>query len=138
MAGIERIGGIGAARRGPPGPARASSGFTVPGETTLFSHAATEATPAAALASMLSLQELGGDAAEDREARRHGQDLLAALAELQRALLIGTGDAAALQHLAALADSVPRATDRRLAAIVSAIVVRVQVELARRSLRSLP
>ena len=71
---------------------------------------------------------------EDREARRHGHNLLEALAELQRALLIGNDDVGALQHLAELAAAVPRATDRRLAAIVSAIVVRVQVELARRHL----
>jgi len=39
---------------------------------------------------------------------------------------------AALRRLAELALAVPRATDRRLAAMVSAIVVRVRVELARR------
>jgi hypothetical protein len=94
----------------------------------------TEAPPAAALTSMLSLQELGSDKAEDDEARRHGNELLAALAELQRALLVGNDDAAALQHMKDLAAAVPHATDRRLAAIVLAITVRVQVELARRHL----
>jgi hypothetical protein len=134
MAAIEGVGRTGAVRPGTRGPRRASADFTVPDEATVASHAATEAAPAAALASMLTLQEVGGDAAEDREARRHGQDLLAALADLQRALLIGNDDAAALQRLADLAASVPHATDRRLAAIVSAIAVRVQVELARRDL----
>jgi hypothetical protein len=134
MAAIEGIGRNSTARLGARGPTRASAGFTVPDETAVSSHAATEAAPAASLASMLSLQELGGDAAEDREARRHGHNLLEALAELQRALLIGKDDAGALPHLAELAAAVPRATDRRLAAIVSAIVVRVQVELARRHL----
>jgi hypothetical protein len=134
MAAIEGIGRTSTVRVGARGRTRASGGFTVPGETTVSSPAATEAAPAAALASMLSLQELGGDAAEDREARRHGHNLLEALAELQRALLIGNDDVGALQHLAELAAAVPRATDRRLAAIVSAIVVRVQVELARRHL----
>jgi hypothetical protein len=134
MAAIEGIGRPSAARLGARGPARASAGFTVPIETTVSSHAATEAAPAAALASMLTLQELGGETAEDREARRHGQDLLAALAELQRALLTGNDDMAALQHLAELAAAVPHATDRRLAAMVSAIIVRVRVELARRHL----
>ena len=78
------------------------------------------------------MQELGGETVADREARRHGQDMLAALAELQRALLGGDDDAAALQRLAELAAAVPRATDPRLAALVSAIVLRVRVELARR------
>ena len=46
------------------------------------------AAPAAtSLGSMLTLQEAGGETVEDREARRHGYDMLAALAELQRALL---------------------------------------------------
>jgi protein-disulfide isomerase-like protein with CxxC motif len=81
---------------------------------------------------MLTLQELGGETVADREARRHGQDMLAALAALQRALLGGSDDVATLQRLAELAVAVPLATDRRLAAMVSAIVVRVRVELARR------
>jgi hypothetical protein len=81
---------------------------------------------------MLTLQELGGETIQDREARQHGQDMLAALADLQRALLSPGGDAAVLARLAELAASVPRATDRRLAAMVSAIMVRVRVELARR------
>jgi hypothetical protein len=81
---------------------------------------------------MLSLQEAGGETVEDREARRHGNDMLAALAELQRALLGGRGDGVALQRLADLAASVRHATDPRLAAMVSAIVLRVRVELARR------
>jgi len=51
---------------------------------------------------------------------------------LQRSLLAADGDPAVLTRLAELAASVPRATDRRLAAMVSAIVVRVRVELARR------
>jgi hypothetical protein len=37
-----------------------------------------------------------------------------------------------LTRLAELVASVPRAADRRLAAMVSAIMVRVRVELARR------
>jgi hypothetical protein len=136
MAAIDGVGPTRATRIGAKGPARAASGsgFTVPDETAVSSHAAAEAAPAAGLASMLTLQEAGGDAAEDREARRHGQDLLGALANLQRALLSGNDDAAALEQLAELAASVPRAADRRLAAIVSAIIVRVQVELARRRL----
>ena len=81
---------------------------------------------------MLALQEVGGETVEDREARRHGHDMLAALAELQRALLGGGDDGVALQRLADLAASVPHATDPRLAAMVSAIVLRVRVELARR------
>jgi hypothetical protein len=134
MAAIEGVGRSSTVRPGRRGPQRASAGFSVPDEMAVSSHAAAEAAPPAALASMLTLQEAGGDAVQDREARRHGHDILAALGELQRALLIGNDDAAALRRLADLAASVPHTTDRRLAAIVLAIVVRVQVELARRNL----
>ena len=81
---------------------------------------------------MLSLQEFGSETVGDREARRHGHDMLAALAELQRALLSNGGDEQTLERLAELAEAVPRATDPGLAAMVSAIVLRVRLELARR------
>jgi hypothetical protein len=134
VASIEGVGRLGVSRLGARGTVRTSAGFAVPGDLAVASHAAGEAAPTAALGSMLTLQELGGEAAEDREARRHGQDLLAALAGLQRALLTSGDDTAALQRLAELAAVVPRAADRRLAAMVSAIIVRVRVELARRQL----
>jgi len=88
----------------------------------------------AALASMLTLQELGGETGEDRQARKHGHLLLGALAELQRELLGGFDDTSALERLATLLAAVPRASDRRLGAMVSAIVVRARVELARRQM----
>ena len=111
------------------------SGFTMPPEPVDTDHATAAAeTPAMSPASMLTLQEVGGETVEDREARRHGNDMLAALGELQRALLAGGGDAGVLQRLMDLAASVPRATDLRLAAMISAIVVRARVELARRQL----
>ncbi len=130
MTGIERIGR-------PPAPRVASrpaakSGFFVPSEAAGPSQADAAAAPAAtSLGSMLALQEAGAETVEDREARKHGHDMLAALAELQRALL-GGGDGVALQRLGDLAASVRHATDPRLAAMVSAIVLRVRVELARR------
>jgi hypothetical protein len=133
MTGIERVGWPVAARGATRKPG--ASGFSVPlqpanaGATT----AAAEAS-APTLATMLSLQELGGETVQDREARRHGQDLLAALADLQRLILSAGSDGAALQRLADLITAVPRATDRRLSAIVSAIVIRARVELARRQL----
>jgi hypothetical protein len=83
---------------------------------------------------MISNKEIGGETVQYREARRHGQDILAALADLQRLILSGASDGTTLQRLADLAGSVPLATDRRLNAIVSAIVIRARVELARRQL----
>jgi Class II flagellar assembly regulator len=133
MTGIE---GVGWPTR-PRAVSRAASRseFTMPPEPADTGQAtAVVETPAMSPASMLSLQEVGGETVEDREARRHGNDMLAALGELQRALLASGGDAGALQRLLDLAASVPRATDPRLAAMISAIVVRVRVELARRQL----
>jgi hypothetical protein len=134
MAAIEGIGRSGAVRLGARARTRVSSGFTVPDEPAASTPAATEATPATALTSMLTLQELGSGTADDVEARSRGHDLLTALAELQRALLLGHDDAAALERVADLATSVPPANDRRLAEIVSAIIVRAKVELVRRRL----
>ncbi len=131
MTRIEGIGWPTVPRVAPRAPGK--PGFFVPTEPAATGHAAGAAgAQAASPGSMLSLQEFAGETVADREARRHGQDMLAALAELQRALLGGGDDEAALQRLMDLAASVPCATDRRLAALVSAIVLRVRVELARR------
>jgi hypothetical protein len=81
---------------------------------------------------MLALQEMGAGSVRDREARRRGQGLLAALAALQRGLLAGGDDPAALQRLADLAEAAPDTEDPRLGAVLSAIVLRARVELARR------
>ena len=135
MAAIEGIGPAGAARiGGVRRPTRASPGFTVPSETSAFGHAVTEACAAAPLTSMLALQEFGAETAEDREVRRQSQEILSVLAELQRALLTGNDEGAVLQRLAELAAALPRATDGQLAALASAIKLRVRVELARRRL----
>lgn len=133
MTGIERVGRPVAASTASRRPS--ASGFSVPlqsanaGATT----AAAE-TSAPTLATMLTLQEMGGETVQDREARRQGQDILAALADLQRLILSAGSDGASLQRLADLVASAPHATDPRLNAIVSAIVARARVEMARRQL----
>ena len=131
MTGIEGVGWPIAPRAATR--ARVRSQFSVPSEPADAGNAtAVAATQATPLMSMLSLQEFGGETIKDREAHRHGHDMLAALADLQRALLGSGDDAAALRRLADLAETVPYATDRRLAAMLSSIVLRARVELARR------
>ena len=69
--------------------------------------------------------------ASDRQARRHGQDILAALAALQADLL---GDAAlgrSLNRLAALLDTPAEALDPGLAAVLTSITLRARLELLR-------
>jgi Class II flagellar assembly regulator len=79
MTGIEGVGWPTAprvARRATTG-----SGFSIPDEPggTNAATAASASEPAA-LASMLTLQEMGGQDVADREAREHAKDMLAALA----------------------------------------------------------
>ena len=70
-----------------------------------------------------------------REARRRGQDLLAELAALQRALLSDAAEGGVpvqqLRRLEQLAAEVPAAADPRLREVMEAITLRVRVELAR-------
>jgi len=124
--GVGRPGPLNAARRAPT-----RAGFVVL-EHARSSHGVAPPAPAAQLSPMLALQEMHSEAVADREARRHGGEMLAALSDLQRALLTGGDAPTTLQRLAELADSVPLAADPRLAALVSAVLVRVRVELARR------
>ena len=133
MNAIDGIGQPQSARVAPRPAARDGAPAFMAAETEAAPGSARSASVApATLGSMLTLQELGGETGEDRQARRHGHLLLSALAELQRELLGGLGDVSSLERLATLLAAVPRATDRRLGAMVSAIVVRARVELARR------
>ena len=132
---IEGVGWPTAPRIGSRVTNRAGTGFAIAADQTSDAPPATAGTmEAASLGAVLTFQEMGTETVEDREARKHGQDMLALLAALQRGLLNGVDNPVALQQLAELAAAVPRATDRRLAAMISAIVVRVRVELARRQI----
>jgi hypothetical protein len=133
VTGINGIGRATPTRPSIPAKRPQMGGFAVPADSSTTGHAeaATE-TEEIGLTSMLSLQEFGGDAAADREASRRGEYMLSALAELQRALLGGVDTVETMQRLSELAAAVPRAADPRLAALISAISIRVRVELARR------
>ena len=119
----------------PSGGARPTggTGFTVPdsGAGRGAAAAVSETVPAM-LAGMLSLQELQHERVEDRQARRRGHDLLAALAALQRALLGDVDDPEVLPRLAGLVTDVPQALDPRLNEAVAGVVLRARIELARR------
>ncbi len=115
-----------------PPPVRSRSrasgtfGFYLPEST---AEAASGAAPVT-MPGLLALQEAGQDAGRDRDARRHGEAMLTSLADLQRALL-GGADRGALQSLADLARRAPPAADPRLAGVQRALLLRVEVELAR-------
>jgi hypothetical protein len=134
MTAIEGVGRPTATRPAARASGSTTAEFSVPPETPGASQPTPAAAPAPAssLASMLTLQEMGDASVADREARRQGQTMLAVLAELQRALLVGADPAATLAQLADLTAAAPRAVDPQLAAVLSAIRLRVRVELARR------
>ena len=120
----------------------AASGFTVP--AALARAASARAGGASAVTdagAMLALQEeVGRDAdrpgeSADREARRHGQDILEALTALQKDLLTG-GSGQGLSRLAALADIMPAAHDPALAHVLSSIRLRARLEILRMASRS--
>ncbi len=134
----EAIRGVAAGQpvAGAPRQMRGPSGFRVPQARTAAAGPA-HGVEEVGLAGMLALQELPDPALADREARRRGHDILAALAELQRALL-GPGGAdsarpggADAAGLAALAAAVPQADDPALRAVVAAITLRARIEAAR-------
>ena len=81
---------------------------------------------------MLALQETVTSEAGDREARQHGQQLQAALTELQRALLSDGGDGV-LHRLLLLTQTAPHTTDPELGRAINSIRLRARIELARAS-----
>jgi hypothetical protein len=109
-------------------PGVAAGGFNVPEDAAAPGIDAVEG----AVASTVSGGGAGVEAVADRAARRHGQDLLAELARLQRDMLRPGGRSQALERLAVLAADTPPAADPALAMIVDGIVLRAKVELARR------
>ncbi len=127
MAGIIGLGALGGVRSART--VRGTTGFHVT-ETAAGRADAPAAAASVSMPSLLAMQEAETGQVQDREARRHGEATLAALAALQRALLAGAG-AAALGPLAAAMRAAPPASDPGLAAVQRALLVRVAVELAR-------
>jgi len=121
----------GVAPRGAPGLAPGPSPGA-PGFADLLAPAAPQTAGAtqAATPCALAFDEADRRAASDRQARRHGRDMLQALGALQLAML-GGGEAAARAQLAGLAEAAPAAHDPVLRLILREISLRAAVELAR-------
>jgi hypothetical protein len=90
------------------------------------------------LETMLSLQAVDPPPERDREARRRGAAMIAALTVLQRAILTGGGTDAALRTLNDAAAADQTADDPALRDILRAIILRSRVEMARRERESRP
>ncbi len=91
--------------------------------------------PSIGLESMLALQAVDEDQEHDRRARKRGAAMVAALSDLQRAMLAEEDPALALRSLSELATGDPAAADPGLAAILRAVVLRSRIEVARREAR---
>ena len=129
---VSSIGPAGSVR--PPTQAQpvGQAGFLVPdGTMPVSSNVQGVTQPSTVGASvMLALQERAGAEAGDQQARQHGQRLLAALGELQRALLSGN-QADTLQELSRLSEEGGQAVDPALAQVIRSIRLRARLELAR-------
>ncbi len=132
---MNRVTGISAAGPTPrPKPAAAATapGFSVAGSPP---ETVQETQPAQniELSAMLALQEATSDTVQDKAASRHGQALLQALAELQKALLSpGQDPEAATARLGQLAASMPQAAAPALAALLESVRLRAKIECLRR------
>ncbi|WP_171033981.1 flagellar assembly protein FliX [Lichenicoccus roseus] len=119
--------------------ARLGPDFAVVAEPPLVQRAGNDATARATVAlagSMLALQEIGpphqgAGRVTDREARRRGRDVLAALAAIQRDLLDASDAEAALLRLRASLSDLPEAEDPGLAGILVSIRLRAGIESIR-------
>ena len=131
------VSGIGAARAVAPVRGRATRGGFTMGDASPVAEGPASLAGAVGVGApggMLWLQEVPSDAARDRAAAAHGAEIITVLAALQRAMLGGGEDQAALARLIKLAESAPEPADSRLAGVMSAILLRAKVELARRQL----
>jgi hypothetical protein len=136
MQGIGRLGGIGAAVPA-RGRARAGAGGFRPAAE--GGEAAREAAAAGGIAplglGLLALQEGSSGAERDAAAHRRATDILAELTALQCDMLGGTPpDPARLRRLV---ESGEEGADPTLREVVQGVVLRAQVELARRGLDDL-
>jgi hypothetical protein len=125
---LDATGGAGAAATRPAGVAFRVEEEAATGE-------AEAAGPLAGVSSvllgvMLAAEALDREPPHDQAARRKGHAVLSGLTALQRALLEDGDPAAVLERLTSLIADMPVATEPRLAALVSAIVLRARVELA--------
>ncbi len=130
MSWVDGIGPVVPPARTAPRPPARNAGFAVPSGRA--EAAAGPAAPAGvSLGGMLALQEAESGEVRDREARRHGNVMLAELVRLQQALLEGRADPATLRRLAVLAGNVPAAADPGLRQAMADVALRARVELAR-------
>ena len=140
VGGMATINGSGIIGLGPIGgsgarPGRSTAGFSVPTAAGGGKAAAAAGASSVDLAGLLALQSENPDEVQEREARRHGHNLLAELAALQRALLADDAEQGVpldqLQRLERLAAAQPATADPQLREVLEAITLRARVELAR-------
>jgi hypothetical protein len=135
---MNRVSGItpgGIAKRPKPAASRLASGFNVESEEAAPAIQENQAAQSVALSGMLALQETETETVQDKNARRHGIDLLDTLSRLQKALLSPQEDTETdIERLAELANAMPQAAHPGLAAALADIRLRAKIELLRRGI----
>lgn len=127
-----RMGGIAGASPTARDTSRAAGGFTVEtGPTTRADFMAS--VQGIALDSLLTLQAVDEAEERDKSAKKRGLAMIAALTDLQRAMLAEEDPALTLRALSELAADGPLAADPGLAAVLRAVVLRSRLEVARRT-----
>ncbi len=117
--------------------AASGASFQVPAGSAAAGGSAACTSPVRGLDALLALQETAvaqDPATRDREARRHGRNLLEELAALQKSLLSGGAEDVTLGRLVALLRTMPVAADPGLGVVLHSVGLRVRLELARRGL----
>ncbi len=127
---VQGIGGAGAVAMGVAGLRRSGGRFVIE-EGPMRARGPVATMALAGLGGLLAVQEAEFSAVRDRAARMRARRMVEGLGRLQRALLGGQVDAAALQELATLAAGPLDAADPELRATLTAVAVRARVELAR-------
>ena len=131
MLNIPGLGPSGLISRKTSKPVSSTPGFHLPEADTAPS--TQEAQEAAAATPLPQTTAPNADLPEvrDRAARKHGEETLQALADLQRDLLASADHPEHLQRLADLSANPPTAASPALRSALHHIAVRAQVELAR-------
>lgn len=132
MRGIGRLGGPAGVAPGGKAARPGRAGFSLGTAPEQAASASASGGVVALGLGLLAVQTAQGDAERDAAARRRAETLLEDLAALQAEMLGGAADPARLQRLASLAQRGDSGADPALREVVAHIVLRAQVELARR------
>ena len=131
MLNITGLGPAGLINRKISKPVSSANGFHLPDAEAASSTHETQETAAAAPMAQAEAPRADLPEVRDRAARKHGEETLQALADLQRDMLANADHPEHLERLEQLSANPPEAATPGLRSALRQIAVRAQVELAR-------